>query len=186
MAVDLPNVQQPFVEPDTGLVNRTWYLALLNLNNQVQPNVVTSVNISGNNGIVASGGPITSSGVFSLFIGNLTCTNVLTSGTLTAANAVIVGAASAANASVSGTVTAANVRAVGLIATGTVTSLNAVVTGSVSAANVAVSGRITSVNVAVSGDLRVGNAFVVGAVVATGSIVLMDSTGVTYRMLCAP
>lgn len=118
MSVNLPNVQQPFVDQATGLVNRTWYLALLALNNQVVPDVVTSVNIAGFNGIQATGGPITSAGTFSLRIGNLTCANIAITGTITAANAVI-----------SGTVTAANVATGGMIATGTVTAANIVVTG---------------------------------------------------------
>ncbi len=161
MAINLPNTQQPFVDPQTGLVNRTWYLALLGLNNQVQSQVVVSVNISGNNGIQATGGPITSSGVFSLFIGNLTCANAQVAGTVTAANAAI-----------SGTVTAANVRTIGMLATGTVTAANAVV-----------SGKMTGVDVALSGVLRLGNAFVASVTTAAGWITVQDSSGTTFKVL---
>lgn len=144
MAVELPNIGQPFVDPD-GKVNRVWYLALLSLNNQVATQMVTSVNITGLNGITSAGGPITSAGIFTLGIGNLTCANAIIAGTLTAANVIVTSAFSAANIAtgtltaanvvVSGTVTSAHVRTGSVIATGTVTAADIVATGTIKPAS---------------------------------------------------
>ncbi len=194
MPVQLPNINQPFVDIETGLVNRTWYLALLSLNNSVPANVVVSVNLSGLNGITVVGGPITSAGVISLGIGNLTCANAIVAGTLTAANVVV-----------SGTVTSANLRTVGIVATGTITaadvvasasilganiratatltSVNVIATGTVTTANAIVTGKVTAVDVALSGVLRLGNAFTPGITGAAGWITVQDSAGTTYKIL---
>ena len=187
MAVQLPNVQQPFVEPNTGLVNRTWYLALLGLNNQVQSQVVVSVNISGNNGIQAIGGPITSSGVFSLFIGNLTCANAQIAGTVTSGNAVILGTLTSVNV-IATTVTAVNVATVGVLASGTVTSANLatagiLASGTVTTVNAVATGKVTAVDVALSGVLRLGNSFTPGITGAAGWITVQDSSGTTFKLL---
>lgn len=145
MAIELPNVNQPFVNPETGEVNRVWYLALLGLNSAIPANVVTSVNISGLNGITVVGAPITSAGVITLGIGNLTCANALIAGTVTAANMVVTSVFTAANITTPGTVTAANV-----IATASVNAANMAATGTVTSARHVNTLNITSSSVIIT------------------------------------
>jgi hypothetical protein len=169
MSVNLPTVDSDFTNPkDSKRISRVWYRALQGLNDQVQAQVVTSVNISGNNGITAQGGPITSNGVFSLFIGNLTCANAQIAGTVTSARAIVQGTVTAADI-----VANASLRAASEIVSGTITTANAIITG-----------QTTAVDVALSGVFRFGNAFTASVTTAAGWITVQDSSGTTFKVLC--
>ncbi len=130
MPIQLPYVTSPVIDPKTGQINRDWYMALLSIAGTTTGAFVSNVNLAGLNGITVTGSPITSAGIITLGIGNLTCASAVISGGVTANSVVATVAISAANMTASGTVTAARV-----IVSNTLTSANIVTTGTIQPAS---------------------------------------------------
>lgn len=174
MSIQLPNTPVPLIDQKTGQISVPWYQALLKITSTVTGALVSSVNISGNNGITVAGSPITTAGVITLGIGNLTCASaqvagtvtsanertggIVATGTITAANVVAIVAVQSVNLSSSGTITGTNV-----IITGTLTSAGIINAGTITTGNVIASGTISTVELISTGTLTTNDVVILGA-----------------------